>query len=368
MGVAGVSLPYDMEVTTSMERIYEGQEVTADDVSVVTKSLFGVTHSVDDFKLENQSDDKSVVITVGHLSKTVEFNKIPVSYLTAEAVAKYYQYEKAMVYDGDLDVQAVYKDGTTTALSFSDYIVDNIPDIWEEDTTLKISTKSDSVNLVVRPVEVVSLDASYEDGLHVGDTFDMKKVSCTVTFEDGTVNDVTDISSEFSGEIGVDSEVKIVSEKYGETTLTIDKSNVTGYDVKYDDKIYEGDELDVSKLHITVMFEDDSSKELTDLTLESTRVFEATPIQVTSESFGTMKCTITPVAVKSIVAQASVNSENQITFSALQFVYEDNTARDLNMDDVEFVTDLSVPIQLGENTIVFEYFGHEYSFVEKLVN
>lgn len=363
-----VSLPYGMEVTTSIQRIYEREDVEKSDIKVKTKSLLGISRETDEYAIVNESDDKTVVIRCGLLERRFEFNKIPVSYVKADYKGKIYQHDSVKLTDDMFSVSLVYHDGKTTTLTSSDYQVDGLPDVLSEDVSVKIDAYGYQSNVTVRPIKIVSLDAVYDGGLKIGDTFDMSKVSVTVRFADGTNKEVDDISSSFEGVVTADSDINIVSEKYGDIDLPIDKSNVKGYDVSYADKIYEGDVITADKLKISAQFEDGTSEEIKDLTMDEVCVFEATQVKALSKAFGTLKCTITPVAVKEIVADASVDSENHLTFHGLQFVYTDGTTKDLNMDDVTFVTDLSVPIKMGQNEIKFTWFEHEYSFIETLVD
>ena len=159
----------------------------------------------------------------------------------------------------------------------------------------------------------------------------------------------------------------VVSEQYGEISIPVDTSTVHQYSVGYTGKLYEGDVVTAELLDLSVTYTDGTVVSITDAVCEDVRVFEQQSVSVTSEQFGKLNCTVTPVPVQKILCQASLNGQNQLQVSGLAFVYADGTERALDMKDVAFVTDLSQPLQDGGNEIVFTWFGHQYSFVETVV-
>lgn len=355
-------VPTSINVKAESNRIYEMTDVTKDDISVYSRTLFGSESKIADYDVKNEDDDKTIVVTAGHMSKKCVLNKIPVEYVTAEY--------KDTVFPGDklsadkFLVKAVYKDNTTKKLSTSEYTLSDLPNTME-DKVVSVKVKSDGGNVTVkiRPVKVSGLMVSYDGNLKVGDTFDISKVKMTVTFEDGSSKTADDISSDFEGTVAMDSVITIKSKRYGEQKLSIDTSNISKLDIGYTKNVYEGDELTPDILKITATMADNTTSEVKGLSFDNIHAFYGDVVEAKSESLGTLKCTIKPVKVTDFTVDASVKNDDTLHVRGLTAVYEDGTTKKLNMSDVEFVTDMSQKLKTGENQIKFKWFGHEFSTV-----
>lgn len=355
-------VPTSINVKAESNRIYEMTDVTKDDISVYSRTLFGSESKIADYDVKNEDDDKTIVVTAGHMSKKCVLNKIPVEYVTAEY--------KDTVFPGDklsadkFLVKAVYKDNTTKKLSISEYTLSDLPNTME-DKVVSVKVKSDGGNVTVkiRPVKVSGLMVSYDGNLKVGDTFDISKVKMTVTFEDGSSKTADDISSDFEGTVAMDSVITIKSKRYGEQKLSIDTSNISKLDIGYTKNVYEGDELTPDILKITATMADNTTSEVKGLSFDNIHAFYGDVVEAKSESLGTLKCTIKPVKVTDFTVDASVKNDDTLHVRGLTAVYEDGTTKKLNMSDVEFVTDMSQKLKTGENQIKFKWFGHEFSTV-----
>lgn len=351
-----------INVKAESNRIYEMTDVTKDDISVYSRTLFGSESKIADYDVKNEDDDKTIVVTAGHMSKKCVLNKIPVEYVTAEY--------KDTVFPGDklsadkFLVKAVYKDNTTKKLSTSEYTLSDLPNTME-DKVVSVKVKSDGGNVTVKikPVKVSGLMVSYDGNLKVGDTFDISKVKMTVTFEDGSSKTADDISSDFEGTVAMDSVITIKSKRYGEQKLSIDTSNISKLDIGYTKNVYEGDELTPDILKITATMADNTTSEVKGLSFDNIHAFYGDVVKAKSESLGTLKCTIKPVKVTDFTVDASVKNDDTLHVRGLTAVYEDGTTKKLNMSDVEFVTDMSQKLKTGENQIKFKWFGHEFSTV-----
>ena len=354
----GVSLNVDCII----HDIYVGEAVTKDDIRVDYRTLTGMEHEISDYDLVNESDTV-IRVSKGNLIKSVELNKIPADYITVAYTGKVYQYGPPSI--DDLDVNVVYKNKHGRKLGSDEFTVEGMPDDLVEDVKVSVSSSFGSASVIVRPIEVRKILAEYRGGLSVGDVFDMSKVTFKVLFEDGKVIQPDDLSSDFEGEIHADSVIKVVSETYGEAVLGFD-SAITGYDVTYDDVIYEGDILTRDKMHIIAKFEDGTSGEITDFAFEDVPIFETISVEAVSDSYGSLKCTIKPMKVKAVRADAVVGNDNLITINNLYLVYSDGHERELDMNDVTIVTDLSESLHIGDNEIAFMWHDHEYSFIEKI--
>lgn len=355
-------VPTSINVKAESNRIYEMTDVTKDDISVYSRTLFGSESKIADYDVKNEDDDKTIIVTAGHMSKKCVLNKIPVEYITAEY--------KDTVFPGDklsadkFLVKAVYKDNTTKKLSTSEYTLSDLPNVME-DKVVSVKVKSDGGNATVkiRPVKVSGLKVSYDGDLKVGDIFDISKVKMIVTFEDGSSKTADDISSDFEGTVAMDSVIIIKSKRYGEQKLSIDTSNISKLDIGYAKNVYEGDELTPDILKITATMADNTTSEVKGLSFDSVHVFYGDVVEAKSESLGTLKCTIKPVKVTDFTVDASVKNDDTLHVRGLTAVYEDGTTKKLNMSDVEFVTDMSQKLTTGKNQIKFKWFGHEFSTV-----
>lgn len=355
--------PCFLDVTVVTQSIYDGQEISKDDIKVTSQTLLGKKKVLKDYKLENQSDDKTVVISSGGLSREFQFKKIPVSYLQAEYIGRFYKNDAAILTADDFYVRMVYGDNTVAELPFSDYKIEGVPEVFTEDVTVKIVFGEQSTNVTIRPIQILSLEGVYNGGLHIGDTFDVANVTLRVKFEDGETVYDKELTSEFTGVVAADSKITVHSEKYGDVDLAVDKSNVASYDIKCVDKIYEGDLLTSKSFELSAVMDNGTVVQITDFEFADMRIFEESKVEINAVGFGTLKCTIKPIPVKEIRSDASVSNDNKLVVRGLTMVYNDGTEKSVNLDDVQFVTDLNKPIKIGENTVKFRLADHEYSFI-----
>lgn len=359
----GFLRPCFLDVKVLSNSIYTGQEIVSDDVKVTSRSLFGVKRVLKDCTIENQDDDKTILVKAGILEKEFQLNKIPISYIQAEYIGRVYQYDTAILTADDFYVRTVYGDNTVDELPFSGYEIEGLPDVFTEDVTVKVVAGDNFANVTIRPIQVLSLEAVYNEGLHIGDTFDVSNATLRVRFEDGETIYDKDLSSDFSGVVTADSKITVHSDKYGDVDVQVDKSNVSTYDIKCKDKIYEGDVLTSDSFDLAAIMDNGDRISITDFEFEEMRIFEETKVEIKANGFGTLKCTIKPIAMKEIVADASVSADNKLVIRGLSMVYTDDTKKSLKMDDVTFITDLNKPISLGENTVEFKLGDHKYSFI-----
>lgn len=359
----GFFRPWTLNVEVLSHSIYDGQQVERKDLVVTSQTLLGVCRTEKSYKLENEKDGKTIVVKSRGISKEFHLKKIPVSYLQAEYIGRFYQYDAAILTADDFYVRKVYGDNTVAELPFEEYKIEGVPETFTEDVTVKIVSGEHSTNVTIRPIQVLSLEAIYNEGLHIGDTFDVKNVTLRVRFEDGETIYEKELTSDFSGVVAADSKIKVHSDVYGDVDLPVDKSNVANYDIKCKEKIYEGDLLTKNSFDLAAIMSDGTRVPITDFSFEDLRIFTETKVEIAANGFGTLKCTMKPIAMKEIIADASVTNENKLKIRGLTMVYTDGQKKSLNMDDVTFVTDLDKPISIGENTVKFKLGDHEYTFV-----
>ena len=355
-------VPTSINVKAESNRIYEMTDVEKKDIKVYSHTLSGIEKEVDDYKVENRDDDKTIVVTSGKLSQECVLNKIPVEYITAKYDGTVFPGDKISV--DKFKVVAVYKDGTTKKLSQDEYTLENMPDVVEKDVSVKVKSDAGNASVKIRPVKVQKLEAVYDGGLKVGDTFDISKVKCVVTFEDGTSKEVADVTSDFKGAVALDSAITIKAGNYGETKLPVDTSGIAKFDIGYTKELYEGDELTPEILKITATMADGTTNELSGLAFDATHVFNGDVVQVKSEGLGsTLKCTIKLVKAVDFEVKASVKNDDTLNVKGITAVFEDGKKKDIDMSNVSFVTDMTKKLQTGENELKFKWFDHEFSTV-----
>lgn len=243
-----------------------------------------------------------------------------------------------------------------------------LPDTLEQDFVVPLQAFGESVNVTIRPIKVTNLQVSYQGGLRVGETFDKKKLKVTVQFADGTKREVSDVSCDFEGNVTVDTEVLVVSKTYGEAVLRVDKSNIDSFDMDYRHTIYEGDVVEPKDLKFVVKYTDGSGEEVKDLSFDAVQVFPGTKITFSSSLFGTMNGTLSPVAVKRVDARSVLDTKGKLVVEKLTFVYADGHTKELNLDEITWLTDLSKPLSAGNHEIKFQWCGHSYSFMTRILS
>lgn len=362
----GVFLPYRLEVTVKTDRLYENQSVQKQDLQVETVSLFGLRTTCESFDVKSHND--MLTVQSGGLSMDIEVNPIPVSYLTAEYHGKLYQFDKLNMKQSDFLVRAVYEDSMVKDVDTSHIDMGKFPIDSKEDFVMTLKAFGKSVNVMIRPIKVMNLQVSYQDGLHIGDTFDKTKLQMTVQFADGVKRSVKDFSCDFEGIVQSDSQICVVSDVYGESVLQVDKSNIESYDMEYRHPVYEGDVLKPEDLKFSVIYTDKSVAEITDLSFDPVQVFPGTKVNFASKLFGTMSGVINPVRVQEITATSFVDKEGKLVVETIQLLYADGHVRELSVNDVTWITDLSKPLQAGNHEIQFDWCGHKYSFMTRILS
>lgn len=358
--------PWFLQVDLKENIWYEGQSVQKKDLQVETVSLFGLSRKCKDFTLSQTEDEWR--ISHGTLSTDIILDGIPIAYLDGVYDGKLYQYDDVQIKAQDFTLRAIYENDVAKQLTQEQFQVGKLPDTLEQDFVVQLKAFGKSVNITIRPIKVTNLQVSYQGGLHVGETFDKKKLKVTVQFADGTKREVSDVSCDFEGTVTADTEVSVVSKTYGEAVLRVDKSNIDSFDMDYRHAIYEGDVVEPKDLKFVVKYTDGSVEEVKDLSFDAVQVFPGTKITFSSSLFGTMNGTLSPVAVKRVDASSVLDSKGKIFVEKLTFVYADGHMKELNLDEITWLTDLSKPLSAGNHEIKFQWCGHSYSFMTRVLS
>lgn len=356
-----VFCPWFLQVALKENVWYEGQSVQKENLQVETVSLFGLSRKCKDFTLV-QTEDKWQ-ISHGTLGTDIILDGIPIAYLDGVYDGKLYQYDDVRINAQDFTLNAVYENGMVKPLTQEQFEVSKLPDTLEQDFVVQLKAFGESVNVTIRPIKVINLQVSYQGGLHVGETFDKKKLKVTVQFADGTKRDVSDVSCDFEGIVTADTEVSVVSKMYGKAVLRVDKSNIDSFDMDYRHTIYEGDVVEPKDLKFVVKYTDGSGEEVKDLSFDAVQVFPSTKITFSSSLFGTMNGTLSPVVVKRVDAKSVLDTKGKLVVEKLVFVYADGHTKELNLDEITWMTDLLKPLSAGNHEIKFQWCGHSYSFM-----
>lgn len=361
-----VFCPWFLQVALKENVWYEGQSVQKENLQVETVSLFGLSRKCKDFTLF-QTEDKWQ-ISHGTLVTDITLNGIPIAYLDGVYDGKLYQYDAVQIKAHDFILSAVYENGVMKQLTEDQFQMGKLPDTLEQDFVVPLQAFGESVNVTIRPIKVTNLQVSYQGGLRVGETFDKKKLKVTVQFADGTKREVSDVSCDFEGIVTVDTEVLAVSKTYGEAVLRVDKSNIDSFDMDYRHTIYEGDVVEPKDLKFVVKYTDGSGEEVKDLSFDAVQVFPGTKITFSSSLFGTMNGTLSPVVVKRVDARSVLDTKGKLVVEKLTFVYADGHTKELNLDEITWLTDLSKPLSAGNHEIKFQWCGHSYSFMTRILS
>lgn len=359
-------VPCDLKISVTAFRLYDGHDVTADDLSVRMRTPFGISYPASKVTVKNPKDDE-VTVHAGYLSKTIGVNKIPAAYLQVEYIGQHYQYDTVTFSDDDFQILLVYEDEAMQTIPFTACEHEGLPSKLTDDVNVRITYAGLSATVTVRPIKLTKFVPVVDGGLQSGMTFDLSKVSVTALFADGSSKEVTDLTSSYEGTVYPGSDVVVTSKVYGDISIPVDDSNIHGYNVGYTGKIYEGDVVTADMLSLSVTYTDGTQVPIEDAVCDDVRIFEQQKVSVTSAQFGTLNCTVTPIPVQKILCEATLDGNGILHVSGLKFVYTDQTERQLDMKDVTFVTDLSQPLKNGANEIHFTWFDHEYSFTETVV-
>lgn len=352
-------MPARIRVSVNTNHLYDGVDVTSSDINVETAAVLGPWHRVTDASLSDISD-KGFSVQAGMLSQSVKTDKIPVSFLAAEYVGLWYAGDEFSISESDVRVQANYYDGHVETLK--DFQMDTQVDEKSQLATVTISALGESCQLSGTPVHVSGLLIEYKGKLQIGDTFDKEKMTVYVRFDDGMKRKIDDWSCDFEGVVTSESKIEVVSEKYGKDVLTPDTSNIKDYKLSYTRTVYEGDVLKPSDVKLTVIYTDDTTKEVNDLTFDEIRVFSGTKVTMKSELFGSMTCVVKPVKVTEVQADCAASMDRHVTVRKLTAVYSDGHMKEIPSSEIEMVSDLSQPLKAGTNQLKFKWLGHEYSF------
>lgn len=353
-------VPCRMRVSVQTDNLYKGVSVTKKDLKVEIAPAIGSWKETSDFRLQNVSD-RQLLLQKRWLSRSVQVDKVPVSFIAAEYRGVIHQFDNIDLQLNDFKVQATYANKHIADVDTFEIEQKKVDD-KKSDIFVTVTALGESYDVVVHPVSLLRLDVSYQDGLHIGDEFDKSKMEVAARFSDGMTRKLDDWTCSFEGVVKADSKIEVISKKYGQGVLQIDMSNIKDYKLSYTRTIYAGDVLTSKDVKLTIIYTNGETKDVTNLSFNDVQVFVGTKVMMKSDLFGTLTCVVNPSKVKKVSGDCASDMNGRLTVRGITFVYDDGHQQVLDMKDVKFVTDLSKKLSVGQHEIIFQWFGQEYRF------
>lgn len=377
----GFTKPIRLSVKVLSESIYAGDTLTTDDFQVKTKTLFGISHKLYDYTILSTDGNLNVLISAEGLQKELYPDVIRATNLSATYEGSLYVGQAPNA--DAISMTAEYEDGTTGDVSkvwVSHVAVPNVKDTYD----LQVFCDLGDTHVTVPVITPDSMSASYLGTAIVGQRFRWNKVSVMLHYPDDTefrtsefvVNnsktdgggntvvyeDVKKDYSTLSYPTYLISDVELFAiTPYGTTAFTVNPKSMDYLSGVYEDAVYVGDMLDSSKVSVKMSLD---GKEQVVNEYKFTNpgyITMKTEVRI-STRYGIAFLTIDPVKVSSVQADIGDNVVEGVssTVKSLTFVYEDDTKKTLDVDEVTF---LNLPdVWAQEQTVWFTYRDAEYSF------
>lgn len=352
----GLFVPVRLTITKLPSPLYADIHLNSDNTTVKNVSLFGVHLPASDI-YGKQNVNGEIMIWSKDLSyKTKKSFVLPK--------------ETKVSYDGDgvyvgqsvdktrIHVSAVYDDDLTRDVTWFKISEDKIP--LSSDVSIPVQTAYGTTELSVKAIAPKEIKAEYTS-CNMGDVFDRKNVTVTLVYPDDTTYQVDDFLIPDAPKYIANMNDVTVCTDYGNTTLHIIPDNAADISVSYDDTVYVGDEIRVSKIHLHVGDMDISGNDLS--IDEGVGIIKShTQILVTSK-YGNAVLDIKPVGVKEIKPEIDgelVEGEKP-NIKSITLTFDDDTSRILSSSDYK-LTNLSKGLSAGAMKVWFKYQQMYFSF------
>lgn len=376
------TVPIDLSVKVLPEKIYAGEQLTTKDFEVRTKTFFGVKREAKSFSVVPSEGNVSVLVMCESLQKKVHIDAIKATELTATYDGSVYVGQTADVKKAA--IRATYEDGTSGEIKkvwVGSTAVPNVKDKYP----LKIYCDLGDACVDVPVIVPDSMSASYVGDAVIGQEFTFSKVDVQLHYADKTSYRtqefvVSDSKTDMDGNtieyekvknnlellsypIYLTDEVNLFAiTPYGVTEFSVSPTDMDMLTAKYDGVVYEGDTLDDSKVSVSMSTDGKSQQNVKDF-----KFTNPGPIAMTMDiriptKYGTAVLKIDPIKVKDVKVDVGddIVEGDAAEIKSLSLVYEDDTERSLDLDEVEF---LNMPkTWQSSQTIWFCYHRVEYSF------
>lgn len=352
----GLFVPIRLTITKLPSPLYADIHLDNKNTTVKTVSLFGVHLPAFDV-YGKQNVNGEIIIWSKDLSyKTKKSFVVPK--------------DTTVSYDGDgvyvgqsvdktkIHVSAIYDDNLTRDVTWFNISDDKIP--LSSDVSIPVQTAYGTTKLAVKTIAPKEIKAEYAS-CKMGDVFNRKNVTVTLVYPDDTTYQVDDFLIPDAPKYIANTNDITVCTDYGNTTLHITPDNAADISVSYDDTVYVGDEIRVSKIHLHVGD--------TDLSGNNLRIDDGigiikshTQILVNSK-YGNAVLDINPVGVKDIKPEieGELLEGEKPNIKSITLTFDDDTSRTLSSSDYQ-LTNLSKGLPAGAMKVWFKYQQMYFSF------
>lgn len=378
----GLKIPITLDVSLVPDTIYSGDKLSKKDIRVQAKTLFGVKSDVDNFSYEIADGNVHIDVVSGNLKGVLRPHPIQAETLSAVYNGNLYVGQK--IDKSLLAVTVTYEDGTVKDMK--DFSVDKavVPNVKDEFSFVVYTFVGDTT--VTVPVVVPDkMEASYEGVALAGTLFNRHNVNVVLHYTDDSVYRIRDF---VVNDTDADGDTKLRYEDlrkdaslrsypsvlqddvtlyaispYGTTAFDIHPLQVNTLSASYNGTLYEGDVLSSSDVKVLVQLQDEPEQVVDTFSITNTGPFKMETLVDVETVYGDVQMTVKPILIKNI----RVDVGNEVIggypaqVNSIRLIYEDDTERDLDLSEVEFLNKPSV-WKDGEQIIWFRYHGGEYRF------
>lgn len=288
--------PTGIDVAYNGKGIHAGGSVSKSDFTVTVIYADGTRTVVTDFELSALADGK-VTVSYTEEGKTVS-ETVAVPTIVPESISVEYKGSTALTVKDtlskdDFTVTVKYSDGSEAAVT--DFTIST--DKWTEgEVTVTVSCTvegkaltNDSIKLTVtNPAESIKVAYTGETTLEYGTKIDTSKITVTVTYADGSTENVTNFTvtpDEFKtlGETPVTVTWNDGSKDFSDTIKVNVTNPAKSITVKYSGKneFTVGDSISKSDFTVTVTYANGATENVTDFTVTPDKLMTAGDITIT---------------------------------------------------------------------------------------
>lgn len=352
----GLFVPVRLTITKLPSPLYADIHLDNTNTTVKNVSLFGVRLPTSDVYGKQNVNGEIMV-----WSKDLSY-KTKKSFVLPE--------ETKVSYDGDgvyvgqpvnktkIHVSAVYDDDLTRDVTWFKISDDKIP--LSSDVSIPVQTAYGTTELSVKAIAPKEIKAKYAS-CKMGDVFDRKNVTVILVYPDDTTYQVDDFLIPDAPKYIANTNDVTVCTDYGNTTLHITPDNAADISVSYDDTVYVGDEIRVSKIHLHVGDTDVSGNDLS--IDDGVGIIKSHTQILVSSKYGNAVLDIKPIGVKQIKPEIDgelVEGEKP-NIKSITLTFDDDTSRTLSSSDYK-LTNLSKGLSAGAMKVWFKYQQMYFSF------
>lgn len=377
-----LTVPIDLSVKVLPDKIYAGQQLDEKDFEIKTKTLFGVKYKVRGCSIYPSDGNMTVLVMYKNLQKEIHIDAIKAISLDASYDGSVYVGQTAD--SKKASIKAEYEDGMSGDVAkvwVNQTAVSNVKDTY----SLKVCCELGDALVDVPVVAPKSMSASYVGDAVIGQEFTFSKVDVELHYPDETSYRtkefvVSDSKTDTAGNTieyeKVKNNLELLSypiyltdavnlfaiTPYGTTEFSVTPTDMDMLKAKYDGTVYEGDTLDDSKVSVTMSMDGESKQKIKDFKFTNPGPIAMDMDIRVPTKYGTAVLKVRPVKVKAVNVDVGndVVEGSDAHIQSITLQYEDDTERQINLDEVEF---LNMPkTWQAEQTIWFVYHRVEYSF------